>query len=62
MGEAKLRGSFEERKAMAAECERKARLERAKRDALRPRGKSRFSSLLTAALAMGAGSFFSSKK
>ena len=35
MGEAKLRGSFEERKAMAAERERKARLERAKRDALR---------------------------
>jgi len=31
MGEAKLRGSFEERKAMAAERERKARLERAKR-------------------------------
>lgn len=36
MGEAKLRGSFEERKAMAAERERLARLERAKRDALRP--------------------------
>lgn len=62
MGEAKLRGSFEERKAMAAERARKARLERAKRDALRPRGKSRFSSLLMAVLAMGAGSFFSSKK
>ena len=62
MGEAKLRGSFEERKAMAAERERKARLERAKRDALRPRGKSRLSSLLTTALVIGAGSFFSSKK
>ena len=62
MGEAKLRGSFEERKAMAAERERKARLERAKRDALRPRSKSRFSSLLTAALAIGAGSFFPNKK
>lgn len=62
MGEAKRRGSFEERKATAAERERLARIERAKRDALRPRGKSRFSSLLTAALAIGAGSFFSSKK
>lgn len=62
MGEAKLRGSFEERKAMAAERERLARLERAKRDALRPRGKSRFSSLLASALAIGAGSFFPNKK
>lgn len=62
MGEAKLRGSFEERKAMAAEHERLARLERAKRDALRPRGKSRFSSLLASALAIGAGPFFPNKK
>lgn len=62
MGEAKLRGSFEERKAMAAERKRKARLERAKRDALHPRGKSRFSSLLASALAIGAGSVISIKK
>lgn len=41
MGEAKLRGSFEERKAMAAERERKARKERAAREALRPKGTSR---------------------
>ena len=33
MGEAKLRGSFEERKAMAAERKRKSRKERAARDA-----------------------------
>lgn len=62
MGEAKLRGSFEERKAMAAEREHKARLERAKRDALRPQGKSRLSTLLASALVIGAGSFFPSKK
>ena len=41
MGEAKLRGSFEERKATAAERERKARKERAAREALRPKGTSR---------------------
>ncbi len=72
MGEAKLRGSFEERKAMAVERERKARKERAerereaqkeraKREALRPKGTSRFDSLLSAALAFSADSFFSKK-
>ena len=61
MGEAKLRGSFEERKALAAERERKARKERAAREALRPEGKSRFGSLLSAALAFSADSFFSKK-
>jgi hypothetical protein len=62
MSEAKLRGSFEERKAMAAERKRKAQQERAKRDALRPRGKSRLSSLLVATLAAAAGSVISIKK
>ena len=62
MGEAKLRGSFEERKAMAAERERKARIERAKRDALRPQGKSRLSALLGSALVAAAGSTISIKK
>lgn len=61
MGEAKLRGSFEERKAMAAERERLARKQRAERAALRPKGESRFGGLLTAALAIGAGSFFPKK-
>ena len=61
MGEAQLRGSFEERKAMAAERERKARKERAKREALRSEGKSRFGSLLSAVLASNANSFFSKK-
>lgn len=61
MGEAKLRGSFEERKAMAAEREREARKERAKREALRPKGKSRFGGLLSAALAFSVGSFFPKK-
>ena len=63
MGEAKLRGSFEERKAMAAERERKARKERAERERLaRPKGKSRLSSLITSALVLSAGSFFPNKK
>lgn len=57
MGEAKLRGSFEERKAMAAERERKARKERAKRDALRPRGKSRFPHCLPLHLLSGQAHF-----
>lgn len=61
MGEAKLRGSFEERKAMAAERERKAREERAAREALRPKGTSRTGRLLSAAMAFSAGSFFSKK-
>ena len=61
MGEAKLRGSFEERKAMATKRAREARKERAKREAARPKGKSRAGQLLAAALAIVAGSFFPKK-
>lgn len=61
MGEAKLRGSFEERKAMAAERERKARKEQAAREALRSKGTSKLGGIFTAALAIGAGSFFPKK-
>ena len=46
---------------MAAERARLAQQERAKRDALRPRDKSRLSSLLVAALAVATGSTLGKK-